>query len=141
MASEAIQAEAIRALVQQFRDLIATTYPIPPGGQQVGPRINTAPSVHRFAKDDILPLVDKLEALAVLASRETPERDPIVMAADAAKAACILRIQRAIAATGDLHAMPLTAEECVTILEHMAWDEIPEVLGETPPTPDPARED
>jgi hypothetical protein len=52
--------------------------------------------------------------------------DPVVMAADAAKAACIRRLQRAISDTERLNMLPLTADECVGILERMTWqDEIP----------------
>jgi hypothetical protein len=45
------------------------------------------------------------------------------MAADAAKAWCIARLQRAIRETERLRAMPLTADECVTILQHSTWED------------------
>jgi hypothetical protein len=54
---------------------------------------------------------------------EPIERDSIVMAADAAKAWCIARLQRAIRETERLRAMPLTADECVTILQHSTWED------------------
>jgi hypothetical protein len=49
-------------------------------------------------------------------------RDPIVMAADAAKAACIRRLQRAISDIGRRGMLPLNADECVAILERMTWE-------------------
>jgi len=54
-------------------------------------------------------------------TEERQTTDAIVTAADAAKAFCIHRIQRAIRAAKGL--MPLTAEECVTILENSNWEE------------------
>lgn len=58
-----------RALIEQMRERIALTYPQAPGGQHVGPRMYQQPTTHRFARDEMLPLVNALEALLTVAQQ------------------------------------------------------------------------
>lgn len=67
------------------------------------------------------------------AFEQAEEDDSILMAAKAGWAMAVWRLQQAISATKEQHLLPLTAEECVTILEH---SELPTELPEEAMTDD-----